>query len=276
MVVGANTMAVGICIREEPGLEHWIGRGLNAWDKVGRAESNLLNFGEVVDGVLVENELTNLATRELLLRPNVCKIENVDLLLLPKLFSLFRGHGLDLNSPFWVVATLDGFVEILLGVVWGIIGRVFLSDVSGSLLRLHVDLSVDPFTVLVDEFHRVAGVAMHETVAIRNATVAHEDHDLMDRLRVLGKVVPERSRIIGMSQVRRRISLLGVDEVRELGGVSQEEDRSVVCHMIPIALLSSELDGKASGVSSAVVGSRFATHGRKPNSDRTLLSLGGE
>ena len=67
-----------------------------------------------------------------------------------------------------------------------------------------------------------------------------------------------------------------MDEVRELRWVSQKEYWSVICDMIPVALLSSELDGEAPGVSSAVVRTRFATNGRKSDCYRTLLSLGRE
>ena len=124
-----------------------------------------------------------------------------------------------------------------------------------------MNLGVDPLARLVDQLHGVATVAMHESVAIWDTSVTHEDHDLVNRLWVLREVVPEGSRVIGMREMCRRVSLLSVNEVRELGRVSQEEDWCVVCHMIPVALLGSELDGESSGVASAVVRARFATNG---------------
>lgn len=54
-----------------------------------------------------------------------------------------------------------------------------------------MDLGVNPVTVLVDELHGMAVVAVHESVTIWDTSVTHEDHDLMDRLRVVTKVVPE-------------------------------------------------------------------------------------
>ena len=41
-----------------------------------------------------------------------------------------------------------------------------------------------------------------------------------------------------------RISLLSVDEAREEERVPDEEDRGVVAHEVPVALLRVELDGK--------------------------------
>ena len=82
---------------------------------------------------------------------------------------------------------------------------------------------------------------MHEAVSIRDTTVAHQDHDLMDRLWVLRKVIPEHGRVIGMGKMSRRITLLSVDEVRELGRVSQKEDRCVVGNDVPVALVGPQL-----------------------------------
>ena len=45
------------------------------------------------------------------------------------------------------------------------------------------------------------------------------------------------------------ISLLGVNEIRKLTGVSYEEDRSVVSDHVPVSFLGVEFDGKSSWVS---------------------------
>lgn len=54
---------------------------------------------------------------------------------------------------------------------------------------------------------------MH-VVTIRSTAVGEENHDLMNRFWVLREVVPEH---IGIFQMRLWVTLLGVDEVRELG-----------------------------------------------------------
>jgi hypothetical protein len=60
-----------------------------------------------------------------------------------------------------------------------------LSDKLGALLGLHVQLAVDPLPVLGNKFDRVTEVAMHKSVAIRDASVARQDHDLVNQLEVL-------------------------------------------------------------------------------------------
>ena len=66
---------------------------------------------------------------------------------------------------------------------------------------------------------------MHEAVAVGHSTVTEEDHELVRRLGVLARVVPER---VGVLEVRLRVALLRVDEVRELGRVAEEENGGVV------------------------------------------------
>jgi len=40
-------------------LEDWIGRWLKVWDGVGRREGHLLDLGEIVCGVLIQNKLAD-------------------------------------------------------------------------------------------------------------------------------------------------------------------------------------------------------------------------
>ena len=117
--------------------------------------------------------------------------------------------------------------------------------------------------VLVHELERVAGVAVHVVVADGRTAVREEDHDLVDRLRVLREVVlndpnsfskpgicakfemetyPEHVSIL---QMRLGVTLLSVDEVRELGRVADEEHGRVVEHPVEVALLSLDFDSEA-------------------------------
>lgn len=65
----------------------------------------------------------------------------------------------------------------------------------------------------------------------------------------VGWTYPEH---IGVLEMGLGIPLLSVDEVRELGRVSDEEDGSVVEHPIPVALVGPQLNREATGVASSV------------------------
>jgi hypothetical protein len=91
----------------------------------------------------------------------------------------------------------------------------------------------------------------------------------VDGLWVLGKIVPEHIRIF---QVRLRMSLLSVNEVWELGRVTDEEDGSVIEHPVPVTLVSLQLDSKSTGIPSSIRGTALASNGGESSSCFNLLT----
>ena len=67
----------------------------------------------------------------------------------------------------------------------------------------------------------------------------------------------------GAAQVGARMALLRVDEVGELERIADEEDRRVVAHQIPVALVGVELHGKAAHVTLGVGRAHLSGHGGK-------------
>jgi len=59
------------------------------------------------------------------------------------------------------------------------------------------------------------------------------------------------------------VSLLGVDEMRELGRVANEEDRGIVENPVEIAFVGANLDSEAPGVTSSVCGARLTADSRE-------------
>lgn len=194
---------------------------------MGRVECDLLNLCEIVLGVLIEEEFSNLTEGELVLGPDVGHVEHVDLLLLPYFFGLFRCHSLEHNVPTREVALLNGLVEILRGVIRAIVEGVFLCDETSALLALKVQRAIHPIclksvfvldvgcvetltSILVLEFVGVAVISVHFAVTIRNTSVTKENQELMRGLWVLRSKVPEVSRIVSVGKVGCWVSLLGV------------------------------------------------------------------
>lgn len=83
-------------------------------------------------------------------------------------------------------------------------------------------------TYLVNKLESMSRVPMEFAVSKRNASISHQNHYLMDRLRILTQIVPEMEGVISVSEVCARITLLGMDEVRKLCRISQKEHRSVI------------------------------------------------
>jgi hypothetical protein len=71
---------------------------------------------------------------------------------------------------------------------------------------------------------------------------------------------------------RHRVRLQGVDDVRELDRVADEEHREVVADEIPVAVLRVELDGESPRVARDFGRIPAADHGRKADGERGLLA----
>lgn len=152
--------------------------------------------------------------------PDVGEIENVDLLLCPSLLGLLLRHDLDLHGPRREVSLLNGLVKVLLSVIVGLGSSLIAGKVLDPLVGDHVELGIDPLALSVDKLQSVSVVSVHESPSSWDTSITHENHDLVDRFWVLGKVVPESGGVVITRQVGSWVSLLCVDEVRELCWVS--------------------------------------------------------
>ncbi len=99
-----------------------------------------------------------------------------------------------------------------MGIVGSLGACFFLREELGALLREHVELAVHPFAGFINQLHSVAQVAVNEAVAVWDPAVAHQDHDLVDGLRILGEIVPEHCAIVGVCEVCGWVTFLRVDE----------------------------------------------------------------
>ncbi len=144
LVVRPDSVTVCVRVREETGLEDRIGRRLDTGHHVSGVVCHLLDFGEIVCGVLVESELADGSERVVLVRPDVGEIKHVDPLLRPSLLGLLLSHSLNLHRPRRVLAPLDGIVEILPSVVIRLRRSLVRGKVLGPLVADEVELCVKP------------------------------------------------------------------------------------------------------------------------------------
>lgn len=268
LVVYAQTVAVGVGIGEEAGLEDWVGRGLGAGDHVRGGEGGLLNLRKVVLGVLVEGDAAEFAEGDFTLRPDLGQVKDIP----AELLGLFWAEDLHVAGPGRAFALVDGFEEVLgvpVGVLRGQLAGFLVVEGLVALVGLQVDLDVVEATVWLDPLVGVARVTVHVAVGVWGTTVTEQMHDLVDGFLMGGEVVPEHG---GILQVGLGVPLLSVDKQRELGRVSDEEDWGVVEHPVPVALLGVELDGKATRITSAVGRALLSTHGREAGDELGFLS----
>ena len=268
LVVRAQAVAVGVGVREDPCLQHLVGAGANAGYQVAGRHGHLLDLGEVVLGVAVQLHHAHLDQRVVGVRPDLGQVEGV----VGCLLGVSLGHDLDIQRPFRKFAALDGVEEILLVAFAGLADEglgLFVGEGAMALLHLEVEFHPEAFALGIPETVGVAAVAVHEARAGRDAPVAHQDGDLVQGF---GRQAPEVPGGRGAAQVGARMALLRVDEVGELERIADEEDRRVVAHQIPVALVGVELHGKAAHVTLGVGRAHLSGHGGKARDQRRDLA----
>jgi len=72
--------------------------------------------------------------------------------------------------------------------------------------------------------------------------------------------------------VSLRVSLLGVNEVGELGRVTNEENGSIIEYPIPVTFISPELESETTRVTSSISRTRFSTNGGETSCDADFLA----
>ncbi len=95
LVVHAETVPVGVGVREETGLQHRVGGRLDTGHQMRGRERGLLDLREVVLGVGVEDELADGSERKLRVRPDLGKVEYA----VAEFLGLLRRHRLDVDGP---------------------------------------------------------------------------------------------------------------------------------------------------------------------------------
>ncbi|MNE29201.1 hypothetical protein D3C80_1226750 [compost metagenome] len=126
------------------------------------------------------------------------------------------------------------------------------------MLGLEVPLDPSALTLCIDQAVGVAAKAMHVAIAVRNATIGKEDGDLVQRFWGMRPEVPHHLSVL---QVGLRVALLGVDKVRELQWVANEEHWRVVTDDVPVAFLGVELHREATRVTLGICRAALATNG---------------
>src|SRR5260221_205398 len=206
VVVHTQAVACGIAIREQARLQHAVGRGADARHQVGRRERGLLHIGVVVARVAVELHHAHFDQRVVLLAPDLGQVEGVEAVGL----GFMLGHDLHAQLPARELAALDGFEQVALAAftVGGDDGgRLGIGEVLDALLADPVELDPVAFVAGVDEAVGVRAEAVHVAVAARNAPVAHDDGDLVQRL---GQAGPEVPVVLGRAQVGVGVALDGL------------------------------------------------------------------
>lgn len=151
LVVDPDAVTVSVRVGEQARLEHRVVAWLETRNKVRRIERDLFDLGKVVGDISVQFDLTQRMQRELGTRPDFGQIIDVD----SRRRCIGRVHDLIFYVPLGKVASLDGFEEIFLVSIRRLLRSLVVGEVLGALLRKHVDLTVPPLSLSIDELESV-------------------------------------------------------------------------------------------------------------------------
>lgn len=232
------------------------------------SEGALLGLGVEVLRITVEHKLSHWSQGVVAVGPdlrNVVNIKSVSICVCDR-------HDLDKPVPGGGASVQQGLVQVTGGeilVLHSLLGGFGVSEVLDPLCGLEVVLNQECLSFSIDPLEGMRAVAIHVTVPVRGASVREQDHDLVLGLR---RVAPEVKGGVWVLNAGLGVTLLRVDEVRELNRILDEEHRGVVTDHVVIALLGVEFNGESSRIAVAVIGAALACDGGEPNENRGLFA----
>ena len=121
----------------------------------------------------------------------------------------------------------------------------------------------------IDHLVGVDAEAFHVPVVGRNAARAEQ---VRQHVHGFGRLAHEVEDPVRLLAERYRVGLEGVDDVRELDGVADEEDREVVADEVPVAVFGVELDREAARIAGDLGAVAAADDGGETDGQGRLLA----
>src|ERR1700728_1525117 len=123
--------------------------------------------------------------------------------------------------------------------------RGLVRKILDTLLGPEVELYPGTLVPGIDHREGMAPEEMHVSKRLWNATVGHDDGDLVE---CLWKQRPEVPVILRTAKAGAGIALDGVIEVRESQRIAEEKNRSIVSDDVPISFLGIELQSRPADI----------------------------
>src|ERR1700688_2100820 len=149
-IVDPKPVPLCISIREQPALEHLVGREADTGNNVRRREGSLLDVRKEILCVAIQFHLTDLDQGIVRVRPHLGQVEGMNVIGVRILFV----HDLDIERPSGKFAPLDGFVKvplIALAITRDDLCRLSVRQVLNALLCFEGELHPETLVLGVDQ-----------------------------------------------------------------------------------------------------------------------------
>jgi len=205
----------------------------------------LLDFGEIIDGISVQLDGSDLDDGEVFVLPDLGAVKGKG-----QLVSVVLLHDLNGQLVSRKVASVDGLSKISSQEA-SILTRDELGFFIGHslLAQFRNDVESDPSSdvLLVDEAEGVGSPGVHGSEAEGCSNGVREDHEgSVEGLGILTGVVPQGR---GVVEGGPWVSLPGVNAVGAGLGISADEDGEIDHEEVPVSFFSVKLDGESSDIS---------------------------
>ncbi len=147
----------------------------------------------------------------------------------------------------------------------------------GAEHGIPVELAEHRIAVRIHQPERVHAKALHHPETARDGAIGHQPHQHVGGFGHQRNEIPEG--VVGGCGLWHRMMRLGlhrVHQIRKLDRVLDEENRHVVAHQVPVALVGIELHRETAHIASRVLGAPLASHGGEAHEYRRALAGGFE
>src|SRR5882757_396550 len=190
------------------------------------SEGSLLNFGKIISWIFIQFHHTQIDQWKFFLRPGFGQIEWIETII----FCLFSRHDLYFHMPFGKLAAVNSFYQVALRKIRIFtfhFYRVGIDEIFDALGSFEMKFHPYLFIFIIDETECMATKSIHMAVTIRGATIAHQEHDLVQAFRIEAPEIPHHRWTF---TVGIRISFLGMNEIRKFFRILDKKDGSIISY----------------------------------------------
>merc|ERR1712172_90854 len=153
-IICTQAVTMGVGIREQSSLQHFIRARFNSGHQMGRAKSQLFNFSKIISWIAIECQFSSLNQRKFTMGPYFGQIKWVEF----PIFSFLKTHDLNVHCVRGIISLSNGVVQITNSEIWIISSHIVsLLAIEGfdPLIRFVMKLDINSFILSVHHFESV-------------------------------------------------------------------------------------------------------------------------
>merc|ERR1712086_421140 len=169
-IICTQAVTMGVRVREQSSLLHFIRAWLDSVHQMGWAKSQLFNFSKIISWIAVECQFACLNQRKFTMGPHFGQIKWVKF----PIFSFLKTHDLNVHCVGGIIPLSNGVVQITNSKIWIISSHIIsllAIESFDALIRFVMEFDINGFIFSIYHFESVRSVAIHKAVTHRGPTI---------------------------------------------------------------------------------------------------------